>query len=78
MKYLAAEKLDPAIMKGLDKELAVPPALLAAAKKEGKISIRLQMSDQEFAGCRRRSPRAIPGSRSSTCAASGANARSRR
>jgi len=50
MKLLAAEKLDPAIMKGLDKELAVPPALLAAAKKEGKIRIRLQMSDQEFAG----------------------------
>jgi iron(III) transport system substrate-binding protein len=49
-KYLAEEKLDPAIMKGLDQELAVSPALLAAAKKEGKIKIRLQMSDSEFAG----------------------------
>jgi len=49
-KILAAEKLDPAIMKGLDKELAVPAALVAAAKKEGQIKIRLQMSDQEFDG----------------------------
>ena len=49
-KYLEIEKLDPAIMKGLDQELAVSPALLAAAKKEGKIKIRLQMSDAEFAG----------------------------
>ena len=49
-KYLQAEKLDPAIMKGLDQELAISPALLAAAKKEGKIKIRLQMSDSEFAG----------------------------
>jgi len=49
-KILAEEKLDPAIMKGLDQELAVPPALLAAAKKEGKVQIRLQMSEQEFAG----------------------------
>lgn len=49
-KILTEEKLDPAIMKGLDQELAVPPALVEAAKKEGKVQIRLQMSEQEFAG----------------------------
>jgi iron(III) transport system substrate-binding protein len=49
-KYLAEEKLDPAIMKGLDAELAVPASLVAAAKKEGHLKIRLQMSDKEFAG----------------------------
>jgi iron(III) transport system substrate-binding protein len=47
---LAEEKLDPAIMAGLDQELAVPQALLDAAKKEGAVQIRLQMSEQEFAG----------------------------
>ncbi len=36
-------------MAGLDKELAVPDSMVAAAKKEGKVSVRLQMSDQEFA-----------------------------
>jgi iron(III) transport system substrate-binding protein len=49
-KILAEEKLDPAIMTGVDQELAVPPALVAAAKKDGKVQVRLQMSDQEFAG----------------------------
>lgn len=49
-KILAEEKLDPAIMKGVDQELAVPASLLEAAKKEGRARIRLQMSDQEFAG----------------------------
>lgn len=47
---LAAEKLDPVIMKGLDEELKLPASLVAAAKKEGKIRIRLQMSDVEFSG----------------------------
>ena len=47
---LAEEKIDPSIMAGLDQELAVPAALLDAAKKEGTVQIRLQMSEQEFAG----------------------------
>jgi iron(III) transport system substrate-binding protein len=47
---LAEEKLDPSIMAGLDQELAVPSSLLDAAKKEGTVQIRLQMSEQEFAG----------------------------
>jgi iron(III) transport system substrate-binding protein len=48
-KLLAEAKLPDSIMAGLDKELAVPAALVEAAKKEGKVSVRLQMSDREFA-----------------------------
>ena len=41
--------LPDSVMAGLDKELAVPDSMGEAAKKEGKVSVRLQMSDQEFA-----------------------------
>jgi iron(III) transport system substrate-binding protein len=47
---LKAEKIDPALMSGLDKELAVPAALVAAATKEGELRVRLQMHEREFAG----------------------------
>ena len=60
-KYLAAEKLDPKIMAGLDKELTLPPGLLEAAKKERSIKIRLQMSDQEFAGLEKAFKARYPG-----------------
>ena len=60
-KILAAEKLDPAIMKGLDKELGVPASLVEAAKKEGKLRIRLQMSDREFEGMRKAFNARYPG-----------------
>jgi iron(III) transport system substrate-binding protein len=60
-KYLAAEKLDPKIMEGLDKELTLPPGLLEAAKKEGSIKIRLQMSDPEFAGLEKAFKARYPG-----------------
>ena len=60
-KYLAEEKLDPAIMKGLDAELAVPASLVAAAKKEGKLKVRLQMSDKEFAGLEKAFSARYPG-----------------
>jgi iron(III) transport system substrate-binding protein len=48
-KLLEAAKLDPAVLKGLDKELAVPDALVAAAKKEGSVRVQLTMSATEFA-----------------------------
>lgn len=48
-EVLKAEKLDESVMAGLDRELAVPSSLVAAAKKEGKLRIQLQMSDVEFA-----------------------------
>jgi iron(III) transport system substrate-binding protein len=60
-KYLAEEKLDPAIMKGLDKELALPASLVAAAKKEGKFKIRLQMSEKEFQGLEKAFAARYPG-----------------
>jgi iron(III) transport system substrate-binding protein len=47
-KMLADAKLPESVMSGLDKELAVPAAMVAAAKKEGKARIQLQMSEQEF------------------------------
>ncbi len=48
-KLLAAGHLPESAMAGLNAELAVPPALVAAAKKEGVVRVQLQMSDQEFA-----------------------------
>ena len=48
-KLLAAAKLDPAVLKGLDKELAVPAAMVEAAKKEGKVRVQLTLSAIEFA-----------------------------
>ena len=49
-KLLKDAGLEESIMAGLDKELAVPPAMIAAAKKEGKLRVQLQMSEQEFGG----------------------------
>jgi iron(III) transport system substrate-binding protein len=48
-KLLADAKLPESVMAGLDKELAVPAGLYEAAKKEGKVRVQLQMSEQEFA-----------------------------
>ncbi len=48
-KLLSDGELSESVMDGLDKELAVPASLVEAAKKEGKVSVRLQMSPQEFA-----------------------------
>jgi iron(III) transport system substrate-binding protein len=47
-KVLADAKLNPALMNGLDKELAVPAAMVEAAKKEGKVAVALQMAESEF------------------------------
>jgi iron(III) transport system substrate-binding protein len=47
-KLLAAAKLDAAVMQGLDKELAVPAAMVEAAKKEGKVRVQLTLSATEF------------------------------
>ncbi len=48
-QLLKDAELPDTIMAGLDKELAVPDSMVEAAKKEGKVSVRLQMSDREFA-----------------------------
>jgi ABC-type Fe3+ transport system substrate-binding protein len=48
-KLLADGKLPESVMAGLDRELAVPASLVAAAKKDGKVRVQLQMSDREFA-----------------------------
>lgn len=48
-KMLADAKLPESVLNGLDKELAVPAAMVEAAKKEGKAHVQLQMSEQEFA-----------------------------
>ena len=47
-KMLAEAKLPETVMDGLDKELAMPAAVIAAAKKEGKLRVQMQMSEQEF------------------------------
>ena len=47
-KMLADAKLPVTVMDGLDAELAVPAAMVAGAKKEGKVRVQLQMSEQEF------------------------------
>ena len=47
-KMLAEAKLPETVMDGLDKELAMPAAVVAAAKKEGKLRVQMQMSEQEF------------------------------
>jgi ABC-type Fe3+ transport system substrate-binding protein len=48
-KLLAAMKLPASIMDGLDKELAVPPGWVEAAKAEGLVKIRTTLNDAEFA-----------------------------
>ena len=48
-KLLKDANLNEAVVAGLDKELAVPAAWVDAAKKEGKVRIQAQMSEQEFA-----------------------------
>jgi iron(III) transport system substrate-binding protein len=48
-RLLSEAKLPESVMAGLDKELAVPAGLYEAAKKEGKVRVQLQMSEQEFA-----------------------------
>lgn len=52
-KLLAAGHLPESVMVGLDKELAVPDSLVAAAKKEGRVRVQLQMSEREFAATSR-------------------------
>ena len=47
-KLLKDLKLTPAILDGLDKELAVPPAWIEAAKKEGTVKVRMTLTDPEF------------------------------
>lgn len=47
-KVLAALKLSPSILKGLDAELAVPKAVLDGAKKEGTVTILGSWSPKEF------------------------------
>jgi iron(III) transport system substrate-binding protein len=47
-KLLRDMKLSPSLMAGLDKELAVPPAWIEAAKKEGRVQIRTTLNDREF------------------------------
>jgi hypothetical protein len=49
-KLLKDAGLEESVMAGLDKELGVPPAMVEAAKKEGKLRVQLQMSEQEFLG----------------------------
>ena len=45
---LAEAKLDAGIMAGLDRELAVPQAMIDGAKKEGLIKIRLTVAEKLF------------------------------
>jgi len=47
-KMLTDAKLPESVMDGLDKELAISPDIVAAAKKEGKLRVQMQMSEQEF------------------------------
>jgi len=47
-KLLRDMKLKPEIMAGLDKELAVPPGWIEAARKEGLVKIRMTLDDKEF------------------------------
>jgi iron(III) transport system substrate-binding protein len=47
-KMLADAKLPESVMARLDKELAMPAHIVAAAKKEGKLRVQMQMSEPEF------------------------------
>jgi iron(III) transport system substrate-binding protein len=45
---LAEAKLDPSVLAGLDKELAVPQAMIDGAKKEGMLKVRLTLGEPLF------------------------------
>ena len=47
-KVLKAKGLSADVLKGLDKDLAVPQKWVDAAKKEGTLRIRLNLSEQNF------------------------------
>ena len=48
-KALEALKLGPETMAGVERELAVPPAWVDGAKKEGTVRVRLNISPADFA-----------------------------
>jgi iron(III) transport system substrate-binding protein len=47
-KAIAGEKIDPALLAGVDRELAVPPAWIEAAKREKDVIILGTWNDRDF------------------------------
>jgi iron(III) transport system substrate-binding protein len=47
-EVLRALKLQPAVLKGLEQELAVPPEWVTLARKEGKVGVTMTMEEQHF------------------------------
>ena len=47
-KVMEERKLDPALLEGLDAELALSPAIVEGARKEGKVSVRMTIPPRQF------------------------------
>src|SRR5262249_4617315 len=51
-KVMGERRLDAALLDGLDAELAVSPAILDGAKKEGKVVLRMTIPPRQFESVR--------------------------